>query len=144
MAAVTGTFLAWLLYGSGKVNVEDIRRQLSGVHGFLVNKWHFDDLYDALFMRPMHIVGRFCAWFDKTVFDGILHASARITMLVSRWDKAFDEVVVDGLVNLVGNTTWTVGSALKNLQTGRLRQYVMFIIAGVVALFAILLSTFPG
>jgi NADH-quinone oxidoreductase subunit L len=144
IAAFSGTFVAWLLYGSGKVNVEDIRRQLSGVHSFLANKWHFDDLYDALFMRPMHIVGRFCVWFDKTIFDGILHASARITLLVSRWDKAFDEVVVDGLVNLIGNTTWSVGNSMKNLQTGRVRQYVMFIVAAVVALFAILLSTFPG
>jgi NADH-quinone oxidoreductase subunit L len=144
IAAFSGTFVAWLLYGSGKVNVEDIRRQLSGVHSFLANKWHFDDLYDALFMRPMHVVGRFCAWIDKTIFDGILHASARITLLVSRWDKAFDEVLVDGLVNLIGNTTWSVGNSMKNLQTGRVRQYVMFIVAAVVALFAILLSTFPG
>lgn len=144
IAAFSGTFLAWVLYGSGRVNVDEIRRQLSGVHGFLANKWHFDDLYDALFMRPMHIVGKFCAWFDKTIFDGILHSAAGITVLVSRWDKAFDERVVDGLVNLVGNTTWSVGNSLRNVQTGRLRQYVMFIIAGVVALFAILLSSFPG
>jgi NADH-quinone oxidoreductase subunit L len=95
-------------------------------------------------MRPMHIVGKFCAWIDKTIFDGILHSAARITVLVARWDKAFDERVVDGLVNLVGNTTWSVGNSLKTIQTGRLRQYVMFIIAGVVALFAILLSSFPG
>jgi NADH-quinone oxidoreductase subunit L len=144
IAAFTGTGLAWVLYGSGRVNVDEIRRQLAGVHGFLANKWHFDDLYDALFMRPMHVVGRFCAWFDKTIFDGILHTAAAVTVVVSRWDRAFDERVVDGLVNLVGNTTWTVGNSLKNLQTGRLRQYVMFIIAGVVALFAILLSSFPG
>ncbi|MEY2724573.1 MAG: NADH-quinone oxidoreductase subunit [Planctomycetota bacterium] len=144
IAAFSGTFLAWVLYGSGRVNVDEIRRQLSGVHGFLSNKWHFDDLYDALFMQPTHIVGRFCAWFDKTIFDGILHSVASITVLVSRWDRAFDERVVDGLVNLVGNTTWSVGNSLKNIQTGRLRQYVMFIIAGVVALFAILLSSFPG
>jgi NADH-quinone oxidoreductase subunit L len=144
IAAFSGTFLAWVLYGSGRVNVDEIRRQLSGVHGFLANKWHFDDLYDALFMRPMHIVGKFCAWIDKTIFDGILHSAARITVLVARWDKAFDERVVDGLVNLVGNTTWSVGNSLKTIQTGRLRQYVMFIIAGVVALFAILLSSFPG
>lgn len=144
IAAVTGTGIAWLLYGTEKVNVAEIRRQLSGVHGFLVNKWHFDDLYDAIFMRPVHIVGKFCAWFDKTVFDGILHGAAKITVLVSRWDRKFDETVVDGLVNLVGNSTWSVGNSLRTVQTGRLRQYVMFIVVGVVALFAILITSFAG
>lgn len=144
IAAVTGTAIAWLLYGTEKVNVAEIRRQLSGVHGFLVNKWHFDDLYDAIFMRPVHIVGKFCAWFDKTVFDGILHGAAKITVLVSRWDRKFDETVVDGLVNLVGNSTWSVGNSLRAVQTGRLRQYVMFIVVGVVALFAILITSFAG
>ena len=65
------------------------------------------------------------------------------TVLVSKWDRAFDEKVVDGLVNLLGNATWSAGNSLKVLQTGRLRQYVMFIVAGVVALFGVLLATFP-
>lgn len=143
IAAFSGTFLAWLLYGSGKVDVAEIRRQLSGVHGFLANKWHFDELYDSLFMRPTHIVGRFCASIDRLIFDGILHGAAGATVLVSKWDRAFDETVVDGLVNLLGNATWSAGNWLKVLQTGRLRQYVMFIVAGVVALFGVLLATFP-
>ena len=143
IAAFSGTFLAWLLYGSGKVDVAEIKRQLGGVHGFLANKWHFDELYDALFMRPTHVVGRFCASIDRLIFDAILHGSAAATVLVSKWDRAFDEKVVDGLVNLLGNATWSAGNSLKVLQTGRLRQYVMFIVAGVVALFGVLLATFP-
>ncbi|MBL8811543.1 MAG: NADH-quinone oxidoreductase subunit L [Planctomycetaceae bacterium] len=144
IAAVSGTAIAWLLYGTEKVNVAEIKRQLSGVHSFLANKWHFDDLYDAIFMRPMHIAGKFCAWFDRTVFDGILHSAAKITVFVSQWDRKFDETVVDGLVNLVGNSTWSVGNSLRTVQTGRLRQYVMFIVVGVVALFAILITSFAG
>ncbi len=144
IAAVSGTAIAWLLYGTEKVNVAEIKRQLSGVHSFLANKWHFDDLYDALFMRPMHVAGKFCAWFDRTIFDGILHSAAKITVFVAQWDRKFDETVVDGLVNLVGNSTWSVGNSLRTVQTGRLRQYVMFIVVGVVALFAILITSFAG
>ncbi len=143
IAAFAGTFMAWLFYGSGKVNVGEIKRQLAGVHGFLANKWHFDELYDGLFMQPTHVIGKFCAWFDRTIFDGILHTAAKVTLIVSRWDRMFDEAVVDGLVNVIGNSTFAVGNSLKVIQTGRLRQYVMFIILGVVALFAILLTTFP-
>jgi NADH-quinone oxidoreductase subunit L len=81
IAAASGTFIAWLLYGTTMVNVAEIKRQLSGLHGFLANKWHFDELYDALFVNPSHIVGKLCAWIDKTVFDGIIHASAKVMIL---------------------------------------------------------------
>lgn len=144
IAAVSGTFIAWLLYGTTMVNVAEIKRQLSGLHGFLANKWHFDELYDALFVYPAHVVGKFCAWIDKAVFDGIIHASAKAMVLVSKWDRLFDEAIVDGFVNLIGNSTFAVGRSLRVIQTGRLRQYVMFIVVGVVALFAILFTTFPG
>jgi NADH-quinone oxidoreductase subunit L len=144
IAAGTGTFIAWVLYGTTMVNVNEMKRQLAGVHGFLVNKWHFDELYDGLFVRPAHIVGQFCAWFDRTVFDGILHGLAKSAVVVSRYDRAFDESVVDGFVNLIGNSTFSFGQSLRAVQTGRLRQYVMFIVLGVVVLFAILFTTFPG
>ncbi len=144
IAAVTGTAIAWVLYGTDKVNVAEIKRQMALLHGFLVNKWHFDELYDALFMKPAHVVGKFCAWFDRAIFDGILHGAAKITVFVAKWDRMFDEKIVDGFVNLLGDSTFAFGRSLKVIQTGRLRQYVMFIVVGVVALFAILFTTFPG
>lgn len=144
IAAASGTLIAWLLYGTTMVNVAEMKRQLAGLHGFLVNKWHFDELYDALFMKPAHIVGKFCTWIDRTIFDGIIHGSAKVMIAVSKWDRLFDESVVDGFVNLLGNSTFAVGRSLRVVQTGRLRQYVMFIVVGVVALFAILFTTFPG
>jgi NADH-quinone oxidoreductase subunit L len=144
VAAFSGALIAYVLYGTNVVNVDEIKRQLSGVHGFLTNKWHFDDLYDALFMKPAHKVAAFCAWFDGAVFDRILHGAAKSMIIVSKWDRVFDETVVDGFVNLIASATHSVGTSLKVVQTGRLRQYVMFIVLGVVALFAVMFSTFPG
>jgi NADH:ubiquinone oxidoreductase subunit 5 (subunit L)/multisubunit Na+/H+ antiporter MnhA subunit len=143
LAAVSGTVIAYVLYGTKLVNLDEVKRQLSGLHGFLANKWHFDELYDGLFMKPSHVVGKFCAWVDRAILDGILHASSRAVVLVSRWDRTFDENVVDGFVNLIARSTSAVGFSLRVVQTGRLRQYVMFIVVGVVALFAVLFSTFP-
>lgn len=144
IAAASGTLIAWLLYGTTMVNVAEMKRQLSGLHGFLMNKWHFDELYDALFMKPAHIIGKFCTWVDRTIFDGIIHGSAKVMIFISKWDRLFDENLVDGFVNLLGTSTFAVGRSLKVIQTGRLRQYVMFIVVGVVALFAILFTTFPS
>jgi NADH-quinone oxidoreductase subunit L len=144
VAAIAGTLLAYVLYGTKAVNLDDMKRQLSGIHRFLSEKWYFDELYDALFMKPVHQVAALFAWFDRTIIDGIVHGSARVMVITAKWDRAFDEKFIDGLVNLIGRATFSAGSSLRVVQTGRLRQYVMFIVVGVVALFAVLYTTFPN
>ena len=143
LAAFAGSIMAYVMYGARAIRAEDIRRQFSGVYDFLVDKWRFDVLYDAMFVRPVHVVSAWCAAFDKHVLDAILHACAKITLVTSLWDRKFDEGMVDGLVNLVGNVTRSVGMSLRVVQTGRLRQYVMLIAVGVVVLFGVLFITVP-
>jgi NADH-quinone oxidoreductase subunit L len=143
IAAFAGTILAYVMYGAKVINPADIRRQFPGVYDFLVDKWRFDILYDAIFVRPVHIVSAWCTGFDKYVLDAILHASAMITLLVSRWDRIFDENMVDGLVNLIGSSTRSIGNSLRVVQSGRLRQYVMWIAVGVVLLFGALFTSLP-
>lgn len=143
LVAALGTFLAYVLYGMRVINPEEIKQQFSGVHRFLVEKWQFDRLYDVMFQRPAHVVASWCSWVDRRIFDGFLHGSCRVTLDVSRWDRRFDEGVIDGLVNWVGTVTFGMGRALRNVQTGRLRQYVMFIALGVLTLFLLLFSFLP-
>ncbi len=143
LAASAGFAVAYAMYAVRAIRAEDIRRQFSGVYDFLIDKWRFDVLYDAMFVRPVHVVSAWCAAFDKHVLDAILHAGAKITVVTSLWDRKFDEGMVDGLVNLVGSVTRSVGMSLRVVQTGRLRQYVMWIAVGVVVLFGVLFTTVP-
>ena len=143
IVAFAGALLAYVMYGTGLVNPEDIKRQFSGVHSFLVDKWRFDELYDIMFMRPMHIVATWATAVDKYLFDGTLHGLCKGAVGISKWDRMFDEKVVDGLVNFVGNATFATGRSFKVFQTGKLRQYIMFIAVGVLALFSILFMSFP-
>jgi NADH-quinone oxidoreductase subunit L len=143
LAAVLGLGLAYVLYGSRVLNPDDIRRQLAGLYDFLVDKWRFDTLYDVMFVCPVKIVATWCQSFDKHVLDAVLDGSANWTVNVSKWDRWFDEGMVDGLVNLVASATHSVGASLRVVQTGRLRQYVMWIAVGVVVLFAALFSALP-
>jgi NADH-quinone oxidoreductase subunit L len=143
IAALAGMALAWVFYGGALVDPGQIKKQMSGLHSFLINKWHFDELYDFMFMRPMHIVGSWCTKFDQKFLDGTLHGLASGTVKISNWDRAFDEKFVDGMVNLVGTATTKVGHSFRVLQTGKLRQYVMFIAVGVLALFVLLFAVFP-
>ena len=131
------------MYVQQTISANDIRRQFPAVYDFLLDKWRFDGLYDVMFVRPVHIVSAWCVEFDKKVLDAILHSSAKLTLIVSKWDRLFDETMVDGLVNLVGTVTFSVGTSLKAVQTGRLRQYIMWIGVGVVVLFGALFSIIP-
>jgi len=141
--AFAGMLLAYPLYAKQIINPADIKRQFASVHRFLVEKWEFDTLYDVIIIRPVHVIAGWCAAFDRKILDGILHTTAKVTIDVSRWDRRFDEKVIDGLVNLVGTATFAVGRSLRVIQTGRMRQYVMFIAVGVLALFVLMLTLLP-
>lgn len=143
LSAFSGIGLAWLMYGTRAIDPHEIRKRFSTVYDFLVDKWRFDTLYDVMFVNPVHVVAAWCVGFDRNVLDPILHSAAKLTVLTSNWDRKFDETIVDGLVNLVGTVTHQVGVSMKVVQTGRLRQYVMWIGVGVVVLFGVLFSTIP-
>ena len=66
-----------------------------------------------------------------------------MTQAVAFWDRKFDEGMIDGFVNFVGKATRSVGMSLRVVQTGHLRQYVMWIAVGVVVLFAVLFTSVP-
>ncbi len=143
LVAGLGTLLAYLMYCRRSPDPSLIKRQFAATHEFLVEKWRFDELYDAMFVRPVHVVASWFSGFDHRVLDGILHWFARTGVTVARWDRRFDEGVVDGIVNWVAEKTQEVGRSLQTVQTGRLRQYVMFIALGVVTLFVLIFALFP-
>ncbi len=83
--------------------------RFSGVHNFLVHKWYFDELYNAVFVRPTLALARAASQFDKWVIDGIVNGSARVTELLSRAEGVFDQIAVDGLVNWTARGVYFVG-----------------------------------
>lgn len=143
LAAYIGTIVAYVFYCQRSVDPGTIRAQFATLHQFLVDKWQFDELYYFMFQQPVHVIAKWCTAFDKYVLDGILHSLARLTVAVSLVDRRFDELVVDRVVNVFGEATYATGQALRGVQTGSLRQYVMFIAAGVVCLFVVLFLFLP-
>jgi NADH:ubiquinone oxidoreductase subunit 5 (subunit L)/multisubunit Na+/H+ antiporter MnhA subunit len=118
---------------------EEVRRQFPRTYQFLRNKWWFDELYQWLFVRPAHLVAALVSRIDLRWIDGLIHGLAAATGWFARtWDRIADQGIVDGLVNLVGRWTYRVGVSLRALQTGSLRQYVMFIVVGAIAIFLLI------
>jgi NADH-quinone oxidoreductase subunit L len=142
--ALGGFVLATIFYGLRKLSAAEVRHQFEPLYTFLWHKWYFDELYHFLFIRPTHFVSGLIAKFDKQGIDVAIDKAAGAVRGLSRIDDAIDRTFVDGLVNLVGNWTYSIGRSLKAVQTGRLRQYVMLIVVGVVALTMIMQMAFAG
>jgi NADH-quinone oxidoreductase subunit L len=136
--AMGGILLAVLFYGTNVLSAAEVARQFQPIYQFLRNKWYFDELYNAIFIQPTLFVGRRVAEFDKVVIDGFINSLAKGTKIISLINDLVDRYVVDGLINRFAHRTFDLGLWLKNVQTGNLRQYVMFIVVGTVTLFVLI------
>ncbi len=134
-----GLVFAALVYYWRALNAGETKEQFATVHRFLSNKWYFDELYSVLLVRPTLVVAHWCKNVDLYGIDSVLHAVAHATKWVSWLEGRFDNGVIDGLANLLGNTTYKVGVSLRNMQTGYLRSYVLFLVLAVVG-FVVALS----
>jgi NADH:ubiquinone oxidoreductase subunit 5 (subunit L)/multisubunit Na+/H+ antiporter MnhA subunit len=140
--ALSGFCLATLMYGLRRLDPDEVRRQFAPLYRFLLNKWWFDELYDWMFVRPTHVIARCASNFDRCWIDWIVDGSAKLTRLFANaWERLADQTIVDGFINFLARKTFATGVALRVVQTGRVRQYVMFIVIGTVAIF-ILISFF--
>jgi NADH-quinone oxidoreductase subunit L len=59
VAMVIGSALAYWFYVADPAKSARLASQHPGLHRFLLNKWYFDELYDALLVRPAMALGRF-------------------------------------------------------------------------------------
>jgi NADH-quinone oxidoreductase subunit L len=136
--ATAGILMAIVFYGLNLLSPAEVAKQFQPIYQFLRNKWYFDELYNAIFIQPTMFISRRIADFDKNVIDRIIDGTAKTTRLISLIDDLIDRYFVDGCINWFAKRTWSLGLALRGVQTGSLRQYVMFIVIGTVGLFVLI------
>jgi NADH:ubiquinone oxidoreductase subunit 5 (subunit L)/multisubunit Na+/H+ antiporter MnhA subunit len=136
-SAALGLLLAAAMYAVPLIDPESVRRRLQPLYVFSKNKWYFDELYRAVLVRPAILVARGAAAFDREVIDRVAHGCSHTVRGIAVLDEWFDRVFVDRIVNLVGRWTCAAGVRLKAVQTGNVRQYVMWLVVGAVGLFVL-------
>jgi len=135
--AAAGVLLAAMMYLWRILSPEMVATVFRPVYSFLAHRWYFDELYDAIFVRPVFAVASLASGTDRGVIDRLIDGIAWSAKQLAGFDAWIDRNLVDGLVNATATATWNAGLELKKLQTGHLRQYVMFIVVGTVALFVL-------
>jgi NADH-quinone oxidoreductase subunit L len=114
-----------------------------GLHRFLWHKWYFDELYSAVIVRPGLVISQGCAAFDRTIVDGLVNLTGRVGVKTSDVSGKADRGIVDGFVNLIADVSYAVGTWLRNVQTGYLRTYILFLALAAMALF-VLFAAYTG
>jgi NADH-quinone oxidoreductase subunit L len=94
LAMLGGFLIAYLYYMVAPWLPEATARAFRPIYLFLLNKWYFDELYDAIFVRPTLWLGR-ALWKggDGAVIDGAIDGTAegvnRTTGLVVRLQTGY-------------------------------------------------------
>jgi NADH-quinone oxidoreductase subunit L len=135
-----GIVFAMLMYYYRVLDPEQAKEEFPRIHAFLTNKWYFDELYSVVLVRPALVLAHKLKAFDLGVIDGLIHLVARGTVKTAKADGRFDKGIIDGLVNLVADVFYGVGSWLRNVQTGSLRSYVLFLVLAAAGLFILMVS----
>jgi NADH:ubiquinone oxidoreductase subunit 5 (subunit L)/multisubunit Na+/H+ antiporter MnhA subunit len=146
--ALAGFLLAVALYGLRLFDPGRVRDALRPIYTLLIHKWYFDEIYNALFVQPVLFISRRVAQFDRVVIDGIVNGLALLARGIAAVDDVLDRYLIDGLANGTAGLTYAIGLWFRGAETGKLRQYVMFIVIATVTLFLLvtvyLSSTLAG
>jgi NADH-quinone oxidoreductase subunit L len=105
-------------------------------------RYFVDEFYGRVFVGVVFALGRLADWLDRRVVDGLVDGSASLARSVSRLAIAFDETAVDGVVKGTGRANLAASHILRRLQTGRIYNYALAVVVGVVLVITIAVTVF--
>lgn len=112
--ALAGLALAYVFYIARPAVPARLAAANGGIHRFLLNRWYFDELYDAIFVRPFRALA-FGLW------------------------RVADRGVIDAAVEGLGGAAMGGSAQVLRLQTGSIAVYAFTMLVGVVVLLSVVL-----
>ena len=117
-----------------KISADKLADRIKLLYNISLNKWYFDEFYNAVFVGGTLLFAKFLAWFDAVIVDGVVNGSAALTRRFSRFSGKFDSFVVDGLVNFMAYLSGFIGLLFRRFQTGKVQTYLMLVVFSIVIL----------
>jgi NADH-quinone oxidoreductase subunit L len=109
LLGLAGILIAWWLYRKQSDRADRLAASLKGFYRTAYNKFYIDEIYMFITKKVLfNLIGRPAAWFDKNI--------------------------VDGMINLTGNTTAAISESIKKLQSGKVQQYAIYFLVSVIGL----------
>ncbi|HTU45267.1 MAG TPA: NADH-quinone oxidoreductase subunit L [Bryobacteraceae bacterium] len=104
---VIGILLAAYLYVIRPALADSLKASFGGFYTLVLNKYYVDELYQALFVKPLEAISNFVLW--RGVDEALIDTS-----------------LVTGLARVIRG--W--GSILRQWQSGSIRNYATWVLAG--------------
>jgi len=130
IVAGLGIFLAWFLYHFRRAIPAKVAAALGPVYVLVRRRYFMDELYGATVIRGTRQLAVLGRTFDKLVVDGLVNLVGNVNKLAGFFAAWFDRTFVDGAVNGVALLSQGFGATVRLLQTGRIQQYAAFAVAG--------------
>lgn len=111
--ALVGILIAWYFHRRKTEVADRLETQnpiFSRIHSLLFHKWYVDELYNAVFVRPI-------LWISEKVLFRVIDVS-----------------IIDGIINDVGSFLRGAGGVSRRMQTGDARAYAAAILLGTLGL----------
>ena len=132
-AAGLGLLGGWAVYRRWRE--PDPISALGPAYTLLANKYYLDTLYWKGIIRPVRDpLAAFVYWTNQHVLDAAVNGAARVARVSAGGVQTFDQRVIDGTVNGLGQTVGFTGGLLRYVQSGNVQRYAAFLFAGVVIL----------
>jgi NADH-quinone oxidoreductase subunit L len=106
LAAFSGWFLAYFFYNQRPELPQKIANGLNGLYETVVHKYYVDEIYAAVFVKPL------------------IEGSTRIL-----WHDV-DQNLIDAAVNEAGDGAKHISDEVRHMQSGNIRSYAGWIAAG--------------
>ncbi|MFL6465926.1 MAG: NADH-quinone oxidoreductase subunit L [Bryobacteraceae bacterium] len=104
---ILGILIAFFLYVARPALAESLKNSAGPLYTLIANKYYVDELYSAAVVRPLKVISRLILW------------------------HGVDEALIDiSLVNGLARIVRGWGSLLRQIQSGSIRNYATWILAG--------------
>jgi NADH-quinone oxidoreductase subunit L len=105
LIALGGIGLAYIVYVQTPALADKLASALHGIYGWSRNQFYLDELFEALFVRPVNSLARLA--------------------------RVLDQYLVDGLVDLIGQVPAFIGFLVRPFQNGLVQFYALLMALGV-------------
>jgi len=129
----------------GAGEADPLARGLGFFHKWMQDRFYVDQLYDWALIQPTLKLARWTYTFiDKVVIDGILHGIARAAYRTGEAFRVFDRVVINGGADALAESIKAAGRSMREVQTGQVQNYLLFVLLMVLILFVVFEIPLPG
>ena len=114
LIGLIGIGIATMLYKNENERSANLAASLGGIYKAAYRKFYIDEIYSFITKKIVfNLIGRPAAWFDRNI--------------------------VDGTMNLIGNTTTEISNKIKGFQSGKVQEYALYFFTGAIALSLVLI-----